>query len=187
MAKISFRLSESDIKRAISELEAYRDSIPSKCAKFAERLAEEGIRVAEQNLGEYGPYITFTLDVNQDKYGAKAVMSGVSQSVFRFWLGADGMTRAAEINPLLMAEFGSGWEASDAAGKPNASRAVAQGMGQGTFPGQIHAKDPDGWWYKDLQGEWHHTYGEEPTMPMFMALLEMVSRVNEIAEEVFRT
>jgi hypothetical protein len=86
-----------------------------------------------------------------------------------------------------MAEFGSGWEASDASGQPNAEAARRLGMGQGSFPGQTHAFDKDGWWYKDLDGEWHNTTGITPSMPMWNALIAMENDIVNVARQVYQS
>ena len=39
----------------------------------------------------------------------------------------------------------------------------------------------------DLDGEWHHSYGFEPTQPMYHAWLEMYSQIEQIAKKVFRS
>ena len=60
-----------------------------------------------------------------------------------------------------MIEFGSGLRAQNPKNIP--------GVGTGTFPGQTHASDPNGWWYMDLEGNWNHSYGITPQMPMYKA------------------
>ena len=183
---IKFSLDEKEIKRAIREVESYKKELVTKCHKFVERLADEGIKVAVRNTGQYGQYITFSKDIKDSNVGAIAVMTGKSGELIRMWIGEDGLVTSASVMPILMAEFGSGWKASDASGKPNADKAKLVGAGQGTFPDQIHAFDPDGWYWMDLQGNWHHSTGEEPTMPMFKAVLGMKVQIKRIAGAVFK-
>ena len=59
------------------------------------------------------------------------------------------------------------------------------GVGTGTFPGGTHGADPEGWWYMDLDGVWHHSYGMTPKMPMYHASLAIMSNVQRVAKEVF--
>lgn len=187
MTEISFKLSTKDISRAIRELKDYKKSLQVKCNTFAARLADVGILFAENNSGEYGHYITFGKKVDDTRYGAVALMYGTSGTITRQWLLSDGSIAQADISPILMAEFGSGHFASDAANLPNAKIANELGMGQGTFPGQTHAFDPEGWYWMDLSGEWHTSMGEHATMPMFKAAMEMETQIFQIAREVFGT
>ena len=60
-------------------------------------------------------------------------------------------------------------------------------MGTGTFPGQTHAEDPEGWWYQTLDGVWHHSKGIAPTMPMAKAQAEIYDQIASVAREVFGT
>ena len=183
---IKFSLDEKEIKKAIREVESYKKELVTKCHKFVERLADEGIKVAVRNRGEYDQYITFEKEIKDSNVGAIAVMSGKSGELIRMWIGDDGLVTSAAVMPILMAEFGSGWKASDAAGLPNTDKAKLVGAGQGTFPGQTHAFDKEGWYWKDLQGKWHHSTGEEPTMPMFKAALGMKVQIKRIAREVLK-
>ena len=183
---IKFSLDTDEIKKAIRGVEDYKKGLVKKCHKFVERLADEGIKVAVRNSGQYGQYITYSKDIKDSNTGAIAVMDGKSGELIRMWIGEDGLVTSAAVMPILMAEFGSGHRASDAAGLPNAQTAKQVGAGQGTFPGQTHAFDPDGWYWMDLQGEWHHSKGEEPTMPMFKAVLGMKVQIKRIAKEVFK-
>ena len=71
-----------------------------------------------------------------------------------------------------------------------------KGVGQGTFPGQTHAFDKQGWFWEDNNEEGaigerkgyylHHSYGESPSLPMHHACVEMIADVHRIAREVFR-
>ena len=178
---IKANLSLSSIKQAQKQLLAYRKNMIAKCDKFVRVLANKGILVAEDNLGEYGKYITFTVKTEPERYGVKGVMiasnTGIIQSE---WKLADGSTREADVSPLLMAEFGSGLRANNV-------RAGEFGMGTGTFPEQTHAEDPEGWWYMDMNDEWHHSHGVRPTMPMGKAYAEILNQIGTVAKEVFGT
>ena len=182
--EITFRLSTKDIARAKQEIKAYRDGLVEKCRIFVERLADHGISVAQLYTGEYGNLITFSKEIEATRNGATGIMLATSGTITRQWM-TQGRIKSADIIPLLMVEFGSGWKASDASGKPNAGTAKALGYGQGTFPGQTHAFDPGGWYWQDLDGEWHSSEGEEPEMPVFHASMAMEMELFDIAQEVF--
>jgi len=188
--RITFTLSQKSIQQAMKELKAYRDSLPVKCETFVSRLAEIGISAARANVNpEYGNYITFHSEIDSpSKYGCKglliATQTGLVRRQWRTIGNATGI-ETADVSPLLMAEFGSGARASDASGQKNASWAAEVGAGRGTFPGQEHAFDEGGWYWMDLDGEWHHSSGETPTMPMWNAYDQMFQSIANIAKEVF--
>lgn len=95
----------------------------------------------------------------------------------------------ASSKAILFFEFGAG---VIGAGHPLAGEF---GMGPGTYPGQKHALDPNGWWYPtddqnliihtDANGQgWGHTYGNPPRMPMYQAYTKMKDDLLEVAKEV---
>ena len=171
--------SKNGVRKTIRQLEQYRDGLDAKCEKFVSRLAEVGIKTAQMHAGEYGSYIVFRKEISTLPNGCRALLIATDgQKITREWKYQDG-TRTAEVSPLLMAEFGSGWLA-DVRWK-NIS-----GVGQGTFPGQTHAFDPYGWWWEDTDGVKHHSKGEAPTYPMYSASIEMLSQMMTIAKEVFK-
>jgi len=185
--KMKMRLSTRSINATLKKLRDYRDSIPGKCHQLVEELAMHGVYVSATNAGEYGPYIVFHADVTDNQYGAVAILSARNAGVvIRQWQLTDGTIKEAEINPILMAEFGSGSHASDAFGRPNAQWTRLVGAGRGTFPGQTHAFE-DSWMWLDMDGQWHESSGEDPAMPMFKAFEAMNSIVEETARKVFKT
>lgn len=176
--KITMHLSVKDIRRVQNELRQYQQELNRKCEVFCRRLAECGIEVAKQNVGGYGKYIAFSIKVSSDKNGCKALMVATNTGhIHSEWMTEDGV-KSADVSPLMMAEFGSGLKANN----PNAERF---GMGTGTFPGQTHATAPNGWYWMDLDGNWHHSFGITPTMPMYHASTEMILNIRKIAREVF--
>ena len=59
-------------------------------------------------------------------------------------------------------------------------------MGLGTYPGQTHAYQEEGWWYTDPEtNESKHSRGNAPYMPMYKADVEILRNINTIAKEVF--
>lgn len=162
------------------QLEAYKRRLLDKCAIFTERLADKGILVGEQNLGEYEKFIMFSVETNPQRYGAKTILYATNTGIIKSqWMTKDGI-KEADVSPILMAEFGSGLRANNA-------HASKFGMGTGTFPGQTHAEDPEGWWYQTLDGVWHHSKGVTPSMPMYKAQMEIYDQIASVALEVFGT
>lgn len=182
--QITIGLTPSDIAYARREIRKYKNSLSKKCSKFVSKLAAKGITVAKQNTGEFGGYIVFEKHVDAETYGARgfilATQTGLIRREWRTNATATGVT-SADISPLLMAEFGAGI-------KHDKNKHAHQfGMGAGTFPGQTHAFDPDGWWYLDMNWEWQHADGIEPGMPMTRAAEEMERQIFATAQEVFAT
>jgi len=186
--KITFNLNTKSINNAKRRLRNYKKSLSKKCAKFVEELSYKGIYVAATNAGEYGKYILFSMEVTeQNDTGAKAIMYGEKQQdIVARWIGAGASIQEAVVNPLLMAEFGSGAKASDASGKENAKWTPIAGAGRGTFPGQVHAEQ-DRWYWMDLEGNWQSSSGVEPPMPIFSAYIEMKDQIENVARKVFKT
>lgn len=176
--RISFNLlSLSAIEEAKKELEQYKESLNKKCQTFVELLSAKGVITARENVGQFGEYIVFTQETNPIIDGCKCVMyASDTGTITRSWQTKDGI-KTADISPLLMTEFGSGFKAKN-------PKNVA-GVGQGTFPNQTHAFDKEGWYYQSLDGVWHHSTGIEPTQPMLKAFEEMFLIVQKTASEVF--
>ena len=99
------------------------------------------------------------------------------QKIVSQWQMLEGV-KSATVSPSLMLEFGAGLKAENKSNTP--------GVGTGTFPGGTHGSEP-GWYYMDLNGEWHYSTGIEPKMPMYFAGKELRDKVVAIAKEVFGT
>lgn len=158
---IKVELNPSSIDKAIRELEAYERSLDEKAKLLCERLAQMGALYAEWNFsgvlyaGDVGYRIT--------------VEPGEGNT---YYIKADGET-------VLFMEFGAG--VRHGYGHPLASDF---GMGPGTYPGQTHAFDPKGWWFGG-KGNWTHTYGNAPGMPMYNAAKDLRGEILQAAKEVF--
>lgn len=178
MAKqIKVRFSSQGMRELKTELENYKKDIIRKCEIFVKRLAQEGIVVAQGNTGGFGKYITFSMQTDPKTDGCKTIVLATNTGIITSeWKTKDGI-KTADVNPLLMVEFGSGFKAQNPMNVP--------GVGQGTFPNQQHAFDRGGWWYLDLNNEWHHSTGIEPKMPMYKARNHILECELRIAKEVF--
>lgn len=175
---ISGSLSVAGIRSIQKQLKQYKKRLIEKCQVFVEQLALRGIAVGEANLGQFEKFITFSVETEQHGDGVKAIMYATNSGIIHSqWMTKDGV-KEADVSPILMAEFGSGLKANNVTARKF-------GMGTGTFPDQTHAEDPEGWWYMTLDGEWHHSYGVTPTMPMAKAQIEMLDQIDTVAKEVF--
>ena len=167
----------SSFDRAINELQKYKKELSDKCAEFVNRLLEIGVEAAQDNSGNYRGFIVFRKHLLTFEDGVDGVLVATDGTkIVREWYRG-GKVVSAEISPLLMAEFGSGWLAK--------VLDDIEGVGQGTFPNQTHAFDRDGWSWTTPDGEYHHSIGEAPTYPMHSAVLTMLFEVDRIGREVF--
>mgnify|MGYP000789516830 CR=1 FL=1 len=67
-------LSQSSVKQLQRDLEKYNDSLSKKCEELIRRLAESGITVAKQNVGNFGKYITFSIKTEPNTSGCKGIL-----------------------------------------------------------------------------------------------------------------
>ena len=175
--KISFGLSVKEIQNAIKEIKEYQNSLTGKCEELCQRLSAEGITIAQAHIGSsgFGKYIRLSSEITLEKVGCKAIFfMEDSQKIVSKWQNQDGV-QSKEISPALMLEFGTGLPAQNSANVP--------GVGTGTYG--THGNEP-GWWYMDLEGQWHYATGVSPKMPMYNAGKELKDKVVEIAREVFK-
>lgn len=171
-------LSISGIKNLQKQLIEYKKELANKCEIFVRELDKIGIETAKHNTGNFGHYITFSVKTEPNNDGCKGLMIATETGkIVSKWKVKDGEVKTADVSPLLVVEFGSGWRAENPMNVP--------GVGQGTFPNQEHAFDKEGWYWTDLNGELHHSYGITPKMPMYNASLEMQNKIIEKAKEIF--
>ena len=171
---INLRLSESSINAVKRYLREYQKTLRNKNVEFVKRLAERGISVGEQHTGEYGDYIVFTYTpYGSGKTRAEGrITISKKEFVRRYWYYKGELTYA-DVDPVLMAEYGSGMSAD-----PESFR--------GTFPGQKHADPYEGpWHWTDENGETHESSGESPTYPGAYTVIGIIKEVESVAREVF--
>jgi len=176
---ISFGLSVSEVKAAIRELEAYQRRLNEKCKELSRRLAERGAEITKAEIASssFGRYIRVGTEISPEQYGCKAVFfMEDAEKITEEWQTKEGI-KTAEVSPSLMIEFGSGLNAQNPAEIP--------GVGTGTFPGGTHGTEPV-WYWMDLDGNWNHSSGVKPRMPLYNAAKKLRDEVLPIAREVFK-
>ena len=105
--------SPSSIQELQKQLGDYKNSLNDKCEQFVRELAESGIFVAKQSVGNFGKYITFSVKTEKEKNGCKGVLFASNTGIIKSeWRTQDGV-KTADVSPLLMAEFGSGMKAEN--------------------------------------------------------------------------
>ena len=174
---IDISLSEKSVNKAVRQLQQYKQEILKKCGQLVSELADSGIEVGKNNTGNFGHYIIFSKKLQPNSNGCTAIVVATETGkIISQWQTSDGI-KTADVSPLLMAEFGSGWRA-----QPHFDDDRG---GQGTFPEQTHAFDSEGWYWRDLEGNIHHSYGITPTMPMYKAYEKIEKNIISKAKEVF--
>lgn len=169
------------IQLAQQRIRVYWRTLELQTRQFVRELSEIGIAAAAQNAGDYDAYIRFSYRLSSGE-PVSIITASDTEPVEVKWLVSDGnggeTVKTAKISPILMSEFGSGFRAVNTQAIP--------GVGQGTFPGQTHAFDDGGWYYKDYDTKkWMHSKGYAPTQPMEHLLIEMENKVREVAGRVF--
>ena len=163
---IKCSLSSKSIQNAIKELKKYENDLQRKNQIFVQKLADAGILVIRETMEsipteEKGSYYTEIINnSNGDLVGAAIRLTGDKVLFLEF---SAGVTYGTDTYPL-----------------PSGSE-----YGVGTYPGQTHAYDPNGWWYIDENGEKHHSYGNRAYMPMYHAEEAIILAIRSIAKEVF--
>lgn len=172
--KINVRLNSKDISTAISQVERTKVELMAKLEQFVSELADVGIEVIKDNVkievdGEvrnFGDSVVFRKEISETSDGATCLLIVSGNEFLKEWTAGSAM-----VNPLLMAEFGSGRYA---------------GEHRGSFPNQTHALNPP-WFWVDMNGKKHKSYGNEPSRPLYKATVEMEEQIHEVAERVFST
>lgn len=158
------------------EIQKYQQDLSRKCEILCRRLTEEGIRVAQAHIGNsgFGKYIRLSSEITPEQAGCRAVlyMEDASKIVSE-WQTLEGVKKAT-VSPMLMLEFGSGLQAENPANIP--------GVGTGIFG--KHGNEP-GWYYMDLEGNWHYSTGISPKMPMYYTGKKLREKIAIIAKEIF--
>ena len=162
-------LSVSEINKLIKDLENYKRQLPKKCEEYVRQLAEVGIEVAQHNTGSFGRYITFKIRTEPREDGCTAILLATNTGIIKSeWVSRDSggntVMKSADVNPLLMVEFGSGLKAEN----PK------------NIPGVATEIDENG-----NPANWHYSTGITPQQPMYKASLQIMDAVTRKAKEVF--
>ena len=172
MNELTVKLNSESINDAIAMLEQIKKRMTNRSQTIIEELLRIGITTAQENTGKYAGYIKFETAIEQSQNGFIGLLIGsATEPMISRWRRG-GEIIEVEVNPLLMAEFGSGHYAN----VPEIWSDLVRFVGQGTFtyPEQIrnHAFD-NGWGWYDVDGNWHWSTGEIPTAPMYESWQKM--------------
>lgn len=154
---------KKSIETALKQLKQYQADFERKENEFVRRLAEIGVSVASAGFS------------TADYDGVNDVSVSMKQTPNGFAVVASGET-------VGFIEFGTGIKYPEW----NGAGTEYQPPVHGTF-GYGRGKNPHGWYFKQSEGAAaRHTYGNPPAEAMLEARNEMISRVAQIAREVWR-
>lgn len=174
MPTIKLKLNAASIGQAIREVKAYQEKVKQAGDKIARELAHKGYSVAYGVMSGhvFSGETLESLDVIEDGPG-KYILTASSQAILFFEFGAG-------------AKYGEGhpWDGD-------------LGFGPGTYPGNGHWDDPNGWWFptddsrliirRDKSGQgWGHSYGNKPYMPFYRADKAMREDILKAAKEALK-
>ena len=160
MKKVPIRLSVAGVAQAIKEVEQYQKWLDQRTKVFLDRLADEGLKVAQANfkVAKYDGDNDVRVSVEKRGKTARAVVA---------------FGRAA-----LFIEFGSGVIRPL---HPETPEGLERGSWSDGPQGKHHWQDPEGWYY--AHGK--KSKGNPANMAMYETVKELERRLEEIAREVF--
>lgn len=156
-------LSGSGFRRISREIHRYRNDLTDKCYDFAEKMAEEGVKLAKFKISGYDAIETGELLNSLNMEPGDVASNGASFVIYT------GCEWAAYV------EFGTGIVGSES---PHPDTGLAN------WKYDVNSHGEAGWfYYKD--GVWHWTKGMISRPFMYETGQELADKVVKIAREVF--
>lgn len=195
MRTFEISLDPNKLHTVADELREYAREFEAKVMAFTEACADHGIMIAQMHEGDFSGYIVYSKRFETGDNEYTVYIAASSSDILKTWYtSATGdKTKSASINPLLMAEFGSGFKAL---------KEIPKGVtaGQGTLNTYGHANQEYGWtwWTEDASdqegasmikskgGRWlFHSTGTPPSRPLHNAAQSLINDVEGIALSIF--
>lgn len=176
--RLKTSISATSLRRLQKEIEDYKKKVIRFTKELSVELSKIGIDVAKARISDsgYAKYVTFETKISENDANCRAVIIAKDINIIiSKWQTKEGV-QTRDISPVLMLEFGSGTKAENPLN--------IQGVGQGTYPPGGHGNE-DGWYFMDLDGNWHYASGVSPKMPMFNAIKEIKDVYLKKAKELF--
>ncbi len=159
--KISLKLSEDSIQKAIDELNRYKRRVDRLPERLVKDLTDMGAEIAKQNVQHMGAYDTGELEssIYAEQNGAKgSVKTGAGHAAF--------------------VEFGTG-VVGEGAPHPDVSLAG--------WKYDVNEHGELGWWYPGKDGRFHWTKGMPSRPYMYSAAQELRGLVYPTARELMKS
>lgn len=171
MAKtISFRLTPTNIDKAIAEVVEYEKSIKGKSAKLIKKLSEKGVEIVRKNI--------LNLDIldTGELYNSVSVFYSESENAGYILIDCDY---------ALFVEFGTGIVGKTSPYPGEAMAEIGYQYGGGTT--YVVTKDGRiGWFYPADDGTWRFTEGMPSRPFIHNSVKELKKLFPTIAKEVFK-
>lgn len=162
MKTIVVELGPDGIKRAIQEIQAYKNEVQQKTKDLLKLMVAYG--------EDYAINAVTHIDTGETLGSIKGYRTGNKGVI------------VAGGNAIWL-EFGTGIKNNGSAGSSPHPKGSELGMVIGGYVAG-HGANPKGWWYED-NGEIKHTYGIRATQFMWKTALELHKVAPDLAREVF--
>ena len=168
---IKFGLSESEINRAIKEVQQYKQDVQRKTEILRDRIAEE---IATNAQSGFTGAIVDDLLKGGKKYAEVTVDYSVEGNV---------VVVIANGTDAVWVEFGAGVYHNGSSGTSPHPKGAELGMTIGGYGKGMGKKST--WGFRDADGNLHLTHGTPAIMPMYNSLKIVTEQIADIAKEVF--
>ena len=171
-----------DVKKAIKQLEQYKQTLNVKGEIFLQRLAEIGIPVINARIGwaqgDSNPqHSTYISVMSFGEYSeARLIVEGVDILFLEFGAGVHFNGSAGTSPRTNLKGVQDGVEYELTGGKELGYTIGSYGKGQGK---------KDFWFYTSENGDTIMSYGTEAAMPLYHATMEIINSIQRIAKEVY--
>lgn len=170
--EITVMLNEKSIQNAITKLRTYQRTLDRKARQICEELQKVGLTECNAVVSSI-PADADLGDISVEVESAKG-----SNGVYTARISLKG-------SQVAFVEFSAGVTFGSSSFPSIPGQSYGAGMGVGTFPGQTHAFDPEGWDYVDESGNRKHTMGNRAYMPMYHTDMAIRREVLNVARRVF--
>lgn len=180
---------EKSIDEAIRKLEKYKEELRTKTEAFMSELADAGIQILDAYVGRISPiYRTGGLDAGGDDLSTS---KGAIREEGDKWICEIFLNGSQSV----FVEFGSGVTHNTSVGGSLHPKGGELGFTIGSYPGQTHADDPNGWYYRskwsneDKYGKKGknvvHTYGTPTFAPLYNTSQDLIDVIYEVAKRTY--
>lgn len=174
---ISFELSEKSINKAIQELKLFREDFLHKIEFMRQRIADDIAINAQFGFDSSDVERSWIGGVGATNVSRKAdVKVDVNEE------SGDVTVVVAHGDDAVWVEFGTGVHYNGNVGNSPNPLGGKLGLTIGSY-GQRNGQY-DVWRYYE-NGEIYSTHGVPATMPMYNSAMDVINRINSIAQEVF--
>lgn len=171
MLEYTTYLSGDSFRETAKKIREYRENLMSLVETFCLELAKEGETVIRSIIVKHNKGTGETL-------GSVEI---VSESGDGFYTARIRVTSDA----IMFLEFGSGLLGATNVHPTGLYGAGTFGQAPRQNPEYENWENPEGWFYKGNDGQYHKSFGMEADMPMYRGAAEMKVRLVDVAMRVF--